>query len=215
MPGTNCSPQNPVIVVLAEPIVVLDLETTGLRCDQGDRVTEIAALRVHGERVVERFETLVNCRLRLPNYISRFTGITQAMVDGAPPASKAFGDLLSFIGTDTVVAHNAAFDQAFLASECHRERLTGIDSDFVCSLQMARRLFPDMKSHALGCLASRLGIKLDSALHRAGVDAELTARILLHVAKTLQTKYSVPVVTAQVLKTFAYAAVELDAASAA
>ncbi len=208
-------PAKPVIVVLAESVVVLDLETTGLRYDQGDRVTEICALRVRGNAVIERFETLVNCGIRLPNYIVRFTGITQAMVDAAPPPSQAFADLLSFIGTDTVVAHNAAFDQGFLISECNRERLTAIDSDFVCSLQMARRLFPDMKSHALGCLASRLGIRLDSALHRAGVDAELTARIVLYVAQTLQTKYCVELVTAQVLKTFAYAAVELDTASAA
>src|SRR5262245_15221876 len=98
------------IAVLADSAIVLDFETTGLDADEGHRVTEIAALRVRGDRVVERFESLVNCGATIPGYIAKFTGITQAMVDDAPDAASTFRRLLDFIGTDSVIAHNAWFD---------------------------------------------------------------------------------------------------------
>src|SRR5262245_40123128 len=108
------------IAVLSDTAIVLDFETTGLDADEGHRVTEIAALRVRGDRVVGRFESLVNCGARIPAYISRFTGITQSMIDNAPEAASVFRQLLEFIGTDTVIAHNAWFDEGFLARECQR-----------------------------------------------------------------------------------------------
>lgn len=66
------------------PIVMLDFETTGLSPEAGDRITEVAALRIAEGRVVERFVSLVNCGVRIPPFIVEYTGITQKMVDGAP-----------------------------------------------------------------------------------------------------------------------------------
>jgi len=188
--------------VLADSAIVLDFETTGLYCDQGDRVTEIAALRVRGNRIVERFETLVNCDIRIPSYIAKFTGITQSMVDAAPPPAGVFRQLLDFIGSDAVIAHNAAFDQAFLDSECCRWGLTHRVPDFVCSVQIARRLLPDMKSHALGCLASRLGIPFAPGAHRATVDATVTANVLFRVVDMLRTRYGLASVDVDTLRGF-------------
>ena len=202
--------------MLAGSAIVLDFETTGLRCDLGDRVTEIAALRVRGNRIVDRFETLVNCEVRIPSYIARFTGISQSMIDAAPAPAGVFQQLLQFIGTDTVIAHNAGFDQAFLDSECRRYGLANHVPDFICSLQIAKRLLPDMKSHALGCLASRLGIPFTPGAHRAAVDATVTANVLFRAADILRTRLAVPSVDMDTLRRLTFVRQdEVQVASAA
>ncbi len=63
------------------PIVMLDFETTGLNPAYGDRLTEVAALRIVGDKVVERYVSLVNCNVRIPTFITDLTGITQKMVN--------------------------------------------------------------------------------------------------------------------------------------
>src|SRR5439155_79933 len=83
----------------------------------GDRITEVAALRIDDGRVVERFVSLVNCGVRIPPFIVDYTGITQAMVDNAPPVDEVVPQLIDFIGADTLAAHNASFDDKFLTAE--------------------------------------------------------------------------------------------------
>ena len=71
-----------------QPIVMLDFETTGLSPAMGDRITEVAALRIVGGRVTERYVSLINCQVRIPSFITALTGISQAMVDAAPPVAR-------------------------------------------------------------------------------------------------------------------------------
>lgn len=201
--------------MLVEDVVVLDFETTGLNPDRGDRVTEVAALRIRGGRVVESFESLVNCDVRVPAYISKFTGITQSMVDAAPAPAVVVPQLLRFIGTDAVIAHNASFDQLVLDSECKRLGLVNPLPDFICSVLIARCMFPSMKSHALGCLASHLGIPFAPGAHRAAVDATVTTNILLRACDLIRTRFAVPRVDASVLRRIACAVQMAESTSAA
>src|SRR5471032_3356569 len=108
--------------VFDQPIVMIDFETTGLSPDMGDRITEVAALRIAGGVVVERYVSLINCGVRIPSFITGLTGITQSMVDNAPPVDEVVPQLLDFIGSDVLSAHNASFDEKFLRAEA--ERLT-------------------------------------------------------------------------------------------
>lgn len=192
--------------MLSDTAIVLDFETTGLDADEGHRVTEIAALRVRGDRVVGRFESLVNSGARIPGYIAKFTGITQTMIDNAPDAARVFRQLLAFIGTDKVIAHNAWFDEGFLARECERLGLPNSVPEFVCSVRIARRLFPELKSHALGSLASRLGMPFMPGAHCAGVDASVTASIVLRMCELLRARLATPGVDVATLHRFATSA---------
>lgn len=79
-------------------IVVLDFETTGISPHKGDRITEVAALRVVNGQITERFVSLVNCGVNIPYFITGLTGITQAMVNHAPQVEKVIPHLLEFIG---------------------------------------------------------------------------------------------------------------------
>lgn len=171
------------------PIVMLDFETTGLSPEGGDRITEVAALRIAGGQIVERYVSLVNCGVRVPSFITQLTGITQAMVDGAPPAAEVVPALIEFIGDDVLAAHNASFDEKFLKAE---GRLLGHDCrhrGVVCSLKLARRVLQGRDSYKLGELARGLGITFSGRAHRAEADAEVAAHLLLHIGRHLDGVY--------------------------
>lgn len=182
-----------------KPIVMIDFETTGMSPANGDRITEVAALRIAGGRIVDRFVSLVNCQVRVPSYITALTGITQSMVNAAPPASRVMPELLRFIGTDALSAHNASFDERFLLAESRNLGLSPAHDSLICSLKLARRLFPGLPSYKLATLSSALGIRFRSAAHRAEADAEVTAQVLLHIGAHLRSTYGIAQVEPQLL----------------
>jgi DNA polymerase-3 subunit epsilon len=182
-----------------KPIVMIDFETTGMSPANGDRITEVAALRITGGRVVERFVSLVNCQVRVPSYITALTGITQSMVNAAPPASLVVPELLRFIGTDALSAHNASFDERFLLAESRNLGLMPAHDSLICSLKLSRRLFPGLPSYKLASLSAALGIRFRSAAHRAEADAEVTAQVLLHIGAHLRNTYGIAQVEPQLL----------------
>jgi DNA polymerase-3 subunit epsilon len=175
--------------VFERPIVMLDFETTGLSPAMGDRITEVAALRIEGGRVTGRYVSLVNCGVRIPAFITSLTGITQDMVDGAPPASRVVPELIDFIGEDALSAHNASFDEKFLMAEGERLGRHSSHAHLVCSLKLARRVFPGLPSYKLGQLSRQLGIAFRSRAHRAEADAEAAAEVLLHIGRHLGETY--------------------------
>jgi DNA polymerase III subunit epsilon len=180
--------------VFAHPVVVLDFETTGLNVEGGDRVTEVAAVRIQGGKIAARFESLVNCRRYISGSISKFTHITQAMIDSAPESDQVFGELIQFIGNDIVFAHNAAFDQHFFRAECTHAGLLFNPRDFRCSVKLAQYVFPSLNSHALGPLACSMGIRSEKVAHRAGADVDLTAAVLLKMVDLIAARHGRPFV---------------------
>jgi DNA polymerase-3 subunit epsilon len=188
------------MTVFDKPIVMLDFETTGLSPDNGDRITEVAALRIVDGKIAERFVSLVNCNVRLSFFITQLTGITQAMVNAAPRASVVVPELLRFIGTDALSAHNAGFDAKFLLAESQRIGMAPAHERLICSLKLSRRVFPGLASYKLGALASELGIRFKSMAHRAEADAEVSANLLLHIGRHLGSTYGFRTIDPQVLE---------------
>jgi DNA polymerase-3 subunit epsilon len=177
--------------MLDQPIVMLDFETTGLSPAMGDRITEVAALRIVGGEVVERYVSLINCGVRIPSFITGLTGVTQSMVDTAPPVDEVVPQLLDFIGSDPLSAHNASFDEKFLRAEAERLTLAPRHASLVCSLKLSRRVFPTLGSYKLGQLSGALGIQFRSAAHRAEADAEVAAKLLIHIGQHLRATYGI------------------------
>jgi DNA polymerase-3 subunit epsilon len=182
-----------------KPIVMLDFETTGLSPAMGDRITEVAALRIVGGKVTERYVSLINCQVRIPSFITQLTGISQAMVDRAPPVEQVVPELLDFIGDDALSAHNASFDEKFLKAEAERQGLAPRHAGLVCSLKLSRRVFPGLSSYKLGLLSGQLGIRFRSAAHRAESDAEVAAEVLIHIGRHLGSTYGLGPLTPQLL----------------
>jgi len=157
--------------------VVLDVETTGGQ-PPADRITELGAVRVRGGVVVDEFCTLVNPERTIPADITRLTGITNEMVADKPTALEVLPSFREWLGDATIVAHNAAFDRRFLDS--HWKEIFGepVQNPWLCSVRIARRLYPHLRSRSLGPLCQALGIPVAS-LHRAGNDARATAEVFL------------------------------------
>jgi DNA polymerase-3 subunit epsilon len=182
-----------------KPIVMIDFETTGLSPATGDRITEVAALRIADGRIVERFVSLVNCGVRVPAFITQLTGITQHMVDAAPCVSTVVPELLRFIGNDALSAHNASFDEKFLVAESRSLGLRPQHGQLICSLKLSRRVFPGLPSYKLAMLSSALGIRFKGSTHRAEADAEVSAEVLIHIGRHLGKTYGVSRIDAALL----------------
>ena len=122
-----------------ETVAVIDFETTGMSPAQGARATEIAAVLVQEGQVVGRFQSLMNSGAWVPPFIEQLTGISNAMLQSAPPARAVMHELARFTRGCGLVAHNAAFDRNFWQAEQHfqvtasytevSQRLTGEASD--------------------------------------------------------------------------------------
>jgi len=172
---------------------VVDVETTGVRCGGGDRVTEIAVAVVHGERREIVFESLVNPERPIPRAVCAITNITNEMVRHAPRFSDLSERLLAALAGRVFVAHNARFDWNFLSSELRRTRDLTLDGTRFCTVRLARRLVKGVRSCGLDNLCRVFGF-VNGARHRAGGDALVTAELLCRLltiareegARTLQ-----------------------------
>jgi DNA polymerase-3 subunit epsilon len=156
--------------------LVVDTETNGLGGDRCE-LTEIGAVLVGGGELHERWETLVPVRAPLSRGIQRFTGISQAMVDEAPPAEVTLPELAEQLEGRVLVAHNAAFDRRVLAQAFARAGVAWPDPPTLCTVALARQLHPLARQRKLRPLAESLGIDVEVS-HRALADAETCARVL-------------------------------------
>jgi DNA polymerase III epsilon subunit family exonuclease len=160
---------------------VIDLETTGFSA-VNDRVVEMACVLVRDRIIVDRWSTLVNPERRIPEHATRVHGITDEDVANAPSFELAQRQLYRRCRGATVVAHNAAFDLAFLPA---LHRLPSL-----CTVRLARRAFPDAPNYKNQTLRAYLELDRDPALaafsaHRALGDAMVTANILLRCLKAI------------------------------
>ena len=169
---------------------VIDFETTGISPGGGDRATEVAIVLREDERVVDRFQSLMNAGVRIPAFITGLTGITNAMVAGAPPAAQVMAEAARFVGSAVLVAHNAAFDRRFWQAEL---ALCGLPAHqpFICTLLLARRLYPQAPSHKLGALVDYHGLARTGQAHRALADAEMAAALLGQIEHDLRSRHGV------------------------
>lgn len=167
--------------------VIVDTETTGSRA-ASDRVIEIGAVRVEGGRVVDTYEQLINPECAVPRRITRLTGISSAMVFDKPRACEVLPVFLDFLGGSVFVAHNLSFDIRFLNAECRRTERPEIANESLCTLRLARRLLPGLRSKGLASLADFYGIR-NRRHHRALADAEATAEVLLRFVDQVELEY--------------------------
>ncbi len=167
--------------LLDEPIataefLVVDTETNGLAGDDCE-LTEVGAVLVGGGELHDRWASLVRTIAPLRRGIQRFTGITQAMVDGAPPLEAVLPPLARRMQGRVMVAHNAPFDRRVLRQAFARIGLDWPDPPVLCTAALARTMLPLQRERGLGALADALGIEVEVA-HRALADAETCARVL-------------------------------------
>ena len=176
-----------------ETIAVIDFETTGMSPRLGARATEVAIVLVREGRIVDRYQSLMHTGTWVPPFIERLTGISNAMLDDAPPAGQVMREAAEFVGTHPLVAHNAAFDRGFWQAELQRsgcEAPHHAEPSFACTLLLARRLYDEAPNHKLGTLAEFHGLPRSGRAHRALADAEVTAHLLLRMQRDVERRFA-------------------------
>ncbi len=182
-----------------ETVAVIDFETTGMSPDAGARATEIAAVLLRGDRIVGRYQSLMNAGAYVPPFIETLTGISNAMVRAAPPAARVMREVSDFVGTHPLVAHNASFDCRFWDAELARIG-RGRAQAFACTMLLARRIYPEAPNHKLGTLAEFAGLPVAGRQHRALADAETAANLLLRLGRDLERRFGLAPVTHALLR---------------
>jgi DNA polymerase-3 subunit alpha (Gram-positive type) len=162
--------------------VVFDIETTGFFPGM-DKITEIGAVKIKNKQIVDRFSTFVNPERGIPIKVQELTRITPEMVKDAPTIDEVMKDFMDFSGDAILVAHNADFDLGFMKYYAERIGLA-IDNTSIDTLELARLLLKELNNYKLNTVAKFLKIPLDGH-HRAVVDAEATAEIMLKLMEEM------------------------------
>ncbi len=157
-------------------LLAVDTETNG-RGGDACELTEVGAVLVGGGELHERWESLVRVQTPLSRGIERFTGITQRMVDGAPPGTAVLPELARRLEGRVMVAHNASFDHRVLEQAFARAGLPWPAPPVICTVSLARRFAPLVRRRGLPLLADALGVEVETT-HRALPDALTCARVL-------------------------------------
>ncbi|WP_220488035.1 PolC-type DNA polymerase III [Shewanella sp. SR44-3] len=171
--------------MLANNVVVLDFETTGLFPEMGDRAIEIGAVKLVNGQVVDTFQALINPGQRVNSFIEQYTGISNQMLKDAPTSKVVMGQFAEFIDGFNLVAHNASFDKKFLDAEFSANRLS-YNGQFACSLLLSRRISQEAPNHKLATLVEHHQLPNEGVFHRALADATMTAQLWLHQLNLLQ-----------------------------
>ena len=158
--------------------VVLDVETTGLAPGR-HRLIEVGAVIVRGGALVANFSKLINPERSIPQFITKFTGISSLMVARSASAAKVLPRLRDFVGGRPIVGHNIGFDLGFLNYEASRASLTATFPDSgIDTIALARRYLTGMRRASLDRVATALHVPVRSR-HRALPDAQITAKVFI------------------------------------
>lgn len=178
---TTASPGN-----LPKSYVVIDFETTGLSA-LNDEIIEIGAVRYSGVRETESFSTFVKPSRGIPSEVINLTGIKYSDVKDSPALNAVLPELLQFVGTLPLVAHNAPFDMRFLWVALGRCGLD-MNCNVYDTLSMARLAFPGRCSYRLEDLKADLHLCPQTS-HRAISDARTTAELFEKCRNSLKDYY--------------------------
>lgn len=166
--------------------VVVDVETTGLDVNFCE-IIELGAVKVKNGIVVDTFDSLVQPRKHyydseendeetyyyVDDFITSLTGITNEMLDKAPSQADILPMFRAFLGDSVLVGHNISFDIRFIYSAFMNELGVPLTNDYVDTMRVSRRLFPENAHHRLRDTAASCNVAYKKG-HRALEDCKIT-----------------------------------------
>lgn len=159
---------------------IVDLETTGVKAAR-DRITEVAIVLFDGERIVDRFQSLVNPECSIPANITQITGISNEMTADAPKFYEIAKEIVEMTKGAIFVAHNVNFDYGFLKEEFARLGFSYRRKQ-LCTVRLSKLVFPNRRRYNLDSLIEMLGIQVERR-HRAMDDVLATVELFKAILK--------------------------------
>jgi DNA polymerase-3 subunit epsilon len=172
-------------------LIIFDLETTGLLPSQHE-IIQIAAMKVKNGKWSEGeyFDSYVRPENRIPSFITKLTGITQAQVADAPRPEDVLMEFSRFVGHDaTLIAHNGIrFDMRFIAEHCKRHGMPVRETSALDSRDFSRKIWGGKGGHGLDAVLGRVGVSSKGVKrHDARVDVQLLAQAVQYMWERLTT----------------------------
>lgn len=168
--------------------VMIDIEMTGLDKEK-DSIIELAGLRVEEDAITATFSSLIKPEeYVLREDITRLTGITEEMLSSAPRFSERKKEISSFIGNLPIVGHNVPLDIQFLNKAMEENGYPAFHNDYVDTLPLSQKLFPEFIHHRLTDMALYYDIRTDGA-HRALQDCYITKSCFDHMRETMKRSF--------------------------
>ena len=153
---------------------IVDIETTGGKYNE-EGITEIAIHKYDGHQVVDSFISLVNPEREIQPFVVNLTGINKNMLRNAPKFYEVAKRIIEITSDCIVVAHNSSFDYRILRTEFRRLSYE-YKRETLCTVELSKKLIPDLESYKLGRLCRTLGIPVTDR-HRANGDAIATVKL--------------------------------------
>ncbi len=174
-------------MAFSDEFVAFDLETTGLS-SKNDTIIEIGAVIMKNGREIDRFQTFVAPGRKLEPKIVELTGITDAMLVGAPRIEEVLPKFLEFVGDRVLVAHNSDFDTGFIRAACNR---LGYTYSFTAAdtLILSQNLL-QLNKYKLDIVANALSLP-EFNHHRAADDAVICGLIMTRLMKMLEEEHDI------------------------
>lgn len=178
----------PDIPLKSGRFVVFDTETTGLQCHKGDEMIALGAIVIeNGELTGERFSQLINPCREIPALATEITGITADMVAEAPDFFTVVEQFLEFSQPGFLVAHNGAFDLAFMSQKLRKSCGCKFRPALLDTYILSHLLAPMRRSHSLDALATSYNLALEGR-HTALGDSLITGELFLRMVDDLLAK---------------------------
>lgn len=157
-----------LLLAYPDDYTVLDIETTGLS-PQNDYITEISAIKYRNNRRVDEFSSLVKPDFSIPYYITRLTGIDDAMVADAPSIDEVILSFMDFLADDIIAGYNVGFDLSFIAENLAGYYAKRLANNYVDVMKLAQNELPFLGRYKQTAVAEYFNIATAGA-HRALVD---------------------------------------------
>ena len=135
---------------------------------------------VKDNKIVETKELLFKpTPFEFNDYNIAIHGITPQMVWDKPRFCDCWSQIKPYLEGKTVVAHNASFDVGALKRTLEMFGIALPTFDYLCTVKLSQKAYPELPSHKLNMLGYALGIEFSH--HTACDDAYACAEVLLHI----------------------------------
>ena len=143
---------------------ILDVETTGGKFNE-EKITEIAIIVYDGDKIIDKFETLINPGKDIQPFVQKLTGINMKLVKNSPKFKDVSEKIFKITKDKIIVAHNVDFDYRVIKNEFQSINIKYY-RDSLCTVDLSKLIFPNLKSYKLTNLLSHFGIENENP-HRA------------------------------------------------
>ncbi|ASK60954.1 hypothetical protein CFK37_01375 [Virgibacillus phasianinus] len=136
--------------------------------------------------IIDEYYSLINPLMDFSSFNIRVHGITQEDVIDAPTFPELWPKFKTYLTGNCVIAHNASFDMSVLRKTLDYFNLTYPQMEYLCTVEVSKRIWPDLMNHRLNTVARHHNIAFEH--HHALEDARVASLIMIEALREHHAK---------------------------